>query len=50
MPALAGIETTGGENLIVAAHGHDAVALSVVHDDFGRIARVALDRATRPRT
>jgi len=36
------IDTIGGENMIVAPHGHDVVAISVRCPRFGGIAHVRL--------
>jgi hypothetical protein len=42
---MTSIETAGDEQILVARHGHEAVALVVTDPYFGRIATVRIDHA-----
>lgn len=42
---MTSIETSGDEQILVASHGHEAVALVVTDPYFGRIATVRIDHA-----
>ena len=42
---MTSIDTTGDEQILVARHGHEALALVVTDPYFGRIATVRIDNA-----
>jgi hypothetical protein len=43
LPSSTQTATLGGEQLLVASHGHDAISVAVDDPVFGRISTVRLD-------